>query len=68
VSLTANTVMHRTKVPICTWFYAALLVTSLTPGMSALQLQKMLGIKRGLVEESPEMTILVFRACLTKGT
>ena len=46
VSLTANTVMHRTKVPICTWFYAAFLVTSLTPGMSALQLQKMLGIKR----------------------
>ena len=39
VSLTANTVMHRTKVPICTWFYAAFLVTSLTPGMSALQLR-----------------------------
>ncbi len=46
VSLTANTVMHRTKVPICTWFYAAFLITSLTPGMSVLQLQKMLGIKR----------------------
>lgn len=38
--------MHRTKVPICSWFNAAFLVTSLTPGMSALQLQKMLGIKR----------------------
>jgi hypothetical protein len=38
--------MHRTKIPICTWFYSAFLVTSLTPGMSALQLQKMLGIKR----------------------
>jgi hypothetical protein len=29
--LTANTVMHRTKVPIRTWFNAAFLVTSLTP-------------------------------------
>ena len=46
VSLTANTVMHRTKLLIRAWFYAAFLVTSLTPGMSALQFQKMLGIKR----------------------
>ena len=46
VSLTANTVMRRTKIPVSTWFYAAFLVSSLTPGMSALQTQKMLGIKR----------------------
>ena len=31
---------------LCTWFWGAFLVTSLTPGMSALQFQKMLGIKR----------------------
>lgn len=45
-SLIAGTVMHRTKVPICTWFWAAYLVTTRTPGMSALQLQKALGIGR----------------------
>ena len=38
--------MQKSKVPICTWFWGAFLVTSLTPGMSALQFQKMLGIKR----------------------
>lgn len=45
-SLTANTVMHRTKQPICLWFWAAWLVTSHTPGMSAVQFQKLLGINR----------------------
>lgn len=45
-SLTANTVMHRSKQPICLWFWAAFLVTNHTPGMSAVQFQKMLGIKR----------------------
>lgn len=44
--LTAGTIMQKSKVPICTWFWGAFLVTSLTPGMSALQFQKMLGIKR----------------------
>ena len=45
-SLTANTIMHRTKIPIWTWFWAAYLVTLNTPGMSALQFQKHLGIGR----------------------
>lgn len=45
-SLTANTVMHRTKQPISLWFWAAWLVTSHTPGLSALQFQKLLGIGR----------------------
>jgi len=44
--LTAGTIMQKSKVPLCTWFWGAFLVTSLTPGMSALQFQKMLGIKR----------------------
>lgn len=44
--LTAGTIMHRSKQPLCTWFWGAFLVTSLTPGMSAVQFQKMLGIKR----------------------
>jgi len=45
-SLTANTIMHRTKVPLCTWFWGAWLATSHTPGMSALQFQKLLGLQR----------------------
>jgi len=38
--------MQKSKVPLNIWFWGAFLVTSLTPGMSALQFQKMLGIKR----------------------
>jgi len=38
--------MQNSKMSLCTWFWGAFLVTSLTPGMSALQFQKMLGIKR----------------------
>jgi transposase-like protein len=38
--------MHRTKVPIWKWFWAAYLVTHGPPGMSALQFQKQLGIGR----------------------
>lgn len=44
--LTAGTIMENSKVLLCTWFWGAFLVTSLSPDMSALQFQKMLGIKR----------------------
>ncbi len=44
--LTAGTVMQNSKMPLSTWFLGSFLVTSLTPGMSALQFQKMLGINR----------------------
>jgi len=46
IQLTSGTIMHKSKLPLCTWFWGAFLVTSLTPGISALQFQKMLGIKR----------------------
>ena len=46
VSLTAGTLMHRTKQPLPVWFWAAYLVTTQTPGMSALQFQRQLGIGR----------------------
>jgi len=46
VSLTAGTVMHRTRQPLPVWFWAAYLVTTQTPGMSALQFRRQLGIKR----------------------
>lgn len=45
-SITAGTTMHRTKQPLLLWFYAAFLVGNLTTGISALQLQKQLGIAR----------------------
>jgi len=45
ISLLAGTVMERTHMPLSTWFWAAFLVASLTPGMSAVQLQRQLGIK-----------------------
>lgn len=46
ISLTAGTGMHRSKLPLMLWFHAAYLVSTLTPGISALQLQKQLGITR----------------------
>jgi hypothetical protein len=44
--LTAATVMERTHTPLSTWFWAAYLVTSMTPGMSAVQFQRQLGLSR----------------------
>ncbi len=45
-SVTAGTVLHGTRTPLREWFWAAYLVTTHTPGMSALQLQRQLGIAR----------------------
>ncbi len=44
VSVTAGTVMHRTRTPLVQWFRAVYLMTTLTPGISALQLQRQLGL------------------------
>ena len=46
VSLTAGTIMHATRMPLQVWFWGAYLVTTQTPGMSALQFQRQLGIRR----------------------
>jgi hypothetical protein len=43
-SVTAGTALHRTKQPLVTWFHAAWLVSTLKPGISAVQLQRQLGI------------------------
>lgn len=45
-SVTAGTVMHGTRTSLTDWFRAAYLVTTHTPGISALQLQRQLGLKR----------------------
>jgi len=42
-SVTAGTVLHRTRMPLTMWFEAAYHVATYTPGISALQLQKHLG-------------------------
>ncbi len=45
-SLTADTVMHSSKMPLSLWFWAAYLMTTHTPGISAVQFQRQLGIGR----------------------
>ena len=45
-ALTAGTVMERTRTPLSAWFWGAYLVSSLTPGMSAVQFQRQLGLSR----------------------
>ena len=44
--LTVGTVMERTHTPLSVWFWAAYLVASQTPGISAVQLQRQLGLSR----------------------
>jgi transposase-like protein len=44
--LTAGTVMERSRTPLNVWFWAAYLVTSQTPGISAVQFQRQLGLSR----------------------
>jgi hypothetical protein len=45
-SLTANTIMHASHTPLSTWFWGAYMVTTQTPGQSALQFQRQLGLSR----------------------
>ena len=46
VSVTAGTVLHNSKTPLTSWFWAAYLMTTDKRGVSALLLQRQLGIKR----------------------
>lgn len=43
-SVTAGTAMHRSKLPLTTWFWAAHLMATHSNGMSARQLQDQLGV------------------------
>ncbi len=45
-SATAGTVMHGTHTPLRTWFWAAYLVATHHPGISAKQLQRQLALSR----------------------
>lgn len=46
VSLTAGTILHKTHTPLHVWFWAAYLMATGTPGISAVQLQRQLGLGR----------------------
>jgi len=43
ISVSAGTILHRTHLSIQEWFWAAYLVATHTPGMSAKQLERQLG-------------------------
>ena len=45
-SLLIGTAMQGSHMPLTTWFWAAYLITSQTPGMSAVQFQRQLGLNR----------------------
>ena len=45
-SLTAGTVMQSSHMPLSVWFWGAYLMTTQTPGQSALQFQRQLGLSR----------------------
>ena len=44
--LTVGTVMARSHTPLSVWFWSAYLVSSQTPGVSAVQLRRQLGLSR----------------------
>ena len=46
VSLTAGTILHNTKTPLTAWFWAAYLAVTDKRGISALLLQRQLGLGR----------------------
>src|SRR5438132_10643063 len=45
-SVTAGTVFHRTRTPLTLWFWAAYLMTTDKRGISALLLQRQLGLRQ----------------------
>lgn len=46
VSLTSETILHNTKIPLTLWFWAAYLMTTDKRGISALLLQRQMGLRR----------------------
>ena len=45
-SVTAGTILHRTRTPLRLWFWAAYLMTTASVGVSAVSLQRHLGLSR----------------------
>jgi transposase-like protein len=65
VSLTAGTVLHNTKTPLPVWFWAAYLMTTDKRGVSALLLQRQLGLPR---YETAWMMLHKFRRAMVNLT
>jgi len=42
--ITQGTVMEKSRTSLCKWFAGAYMITTITPGMSALQFQRQMGI------------------------
>ncbi len=61
-TVTAGTIMHRTKKPLRVWFLAAYLMTTMTPGLSAVQLRKQAGVSY----ETAFMLLHKLRAAMVK--
>ncbi len=59
-TVTAGTVMHKTRTPLTHWFYAAYLMATLKPGVSALQLSQQLGMRL----ETTYMLLMKLRSAL----
>lgn len=65
VSLTAGTILHNTKTPLTAWFWAAYLMTTDKRGLSALLLQRQLGLRR---YETAWMMLHKFRRAMVNLT
>jgi transposase-like protein len=65
VSLTAGTILHNTKTPLAVWFWAAYLMTTDKRGISALLLQRQLGLRR---YETAWMILHKFRRAMVNLT
>lgn len=65
VSLTAGTILHNTKTPLTVWFWAAYLMTTDKRGVSALLLQRQLGLRR---YETAWMMLHKFRRAMVNLT
>jgi hypothetical protein len=64
VSVTAGTAMHKSKLPLTTWFWAMFLVGRHKKGISALQLQADLGLGS---YESAWLLMHKIRACFSES-
>lgn len=62
-SLTAGTVIQSSHTPLSTWFWGAYLMTTQTPGQSAVQFQRQLGLSR---YETAFQILHKLRACMVR--
>jgi transposase-like protein len=59
--VTAGTILHRTKLPLTTWFWTAHLIATHSNGISALQLANQIGVK----EDTAWLLLHKLRAAMT---